>query len=451
MKKQPNIVLYFSDQQRADTIGCYNDAIDFTPNLDTLAAEGLQYAYAFTAQPVCGPCRAIFQTGRYPTETGCFRNNIALPPGTRTLAQRMYAAGYDAAYVGKWHLASTGPLEGAPEIDYQRRAIPPEYRGGYTGYWRASDLLEFTSDSRGGYLFDEHMQRHDFVGYRCNCITDYALEYLDQTPTDQPFFLTISHIEPHHQNNHGHYEGPEGSKDRFKNYPIPDDLTAFEGDYREEYPDYLGCCASLDENLGRIIAKLREKSIYDNTVVIYVSDHGSHFKTRNRDKHLCGYDDYKRSCHDACLRVPLIIGGGAIRKKKLVKDLVSTISLPKTILRLAGSSEADELCGEDLIAVANSDLPKKENHIFAQISESRVGRVLRTERYKLAVVAAGMPGGEYAAVDRYVGDFLYDLAADPCETRNLIDDTNYADIRAALYKILKDEIYAAERVCPVLE
>ena len=83
---KPNILFYFSDQQRADTCGCYGQRLNITPNLDQLAAEGVTFDYAFTPQPVCGPSRAIFQSGLYATQTGCFRNNIMLPHNIKTLA-----------------------------------------------------------------------------------------------------------------------------------------------------------------------------------------------------------------------------------------------------------------------------------------------------------------------------------------------------------------------------
>ena len=107
-----NIIFYFTDQQRWDTCGCYGQPLDITPNLDALAAEGVKFENAFSPQPVCGPCRALFQTGKYPTETGCFRNNIMLPKGIKTLGEYMEQdAGYETAYIGKWHLASDGELE----------------------------------------------------------------------------------------------------------------------------------------------------------------------------------------------------------------------------------------------------------------------------------------------------------------------------------------------------
>ncbi len=379
--KRPNILFYFSDQQRADTCGCYGQNLKVTPVLDQLAREGILYQWAFSPQPVCGPCRSIFQTGLYPTTTGCFRNNRALPSGIPTLGSYFTEAGYETGYVGKWHLASEGEHERPPSVDFQKNPIPLERRGGYSGFWRASDVLEYTSHGYDGYVFDEHMKRVDFSGYRVDCLTDFALEFLQQRSMDKPFFLTVSHIEPHHQNDANQHQGPIGSRETFKDFAIPADLQGLEGDYLEEYPDYLGACNSVDTNLGRIVDFLKEKDLYKDTVIIYTSDHGSHFRTRNRDNHLYGYDDYKRTGHDAALRVPLVIGGGACIEEvdsggKLVEALVSTAGLPKTMLRLAGISEKTPMIGEDLIAVAQDCIPGRDNSIFAQISESRVGRVM---------------------------------------------------------------------------
>lgn len=433
---RPNIVFYFSDQQRADTCGCYGQELDITPVLDGLAESGACFEQAFSPQPVCGPCRALFQTGLYPTETGCFRNNISLPPRVKTLANCLEEAGYETAYIGKWHLASNDYAPNGPDMDYQTKAVPQELRGGYTGFWRASDVLEFTSDGYGGYVFDENLRRREFSGYRTDCITDFALEFLDGYRGGRPFFMTVSHIEPHHQNTARHYQGPKGSKEKYAGCRIPSDLAAFpEGDYRAEYPDYLGACASLDENLGRIVRALKEKGLYDNTVIIYSSDHGSHFKTRNRDAHLCGADDYKRTCHDAALRVPLVIAGGPFAGKGRIRDMVSTASIPKTILALAGIN-APELAGEDLRDVAAGRTDGRKNEIFAQISESRVGRCIRTPDYLYSVYAPGKDGFMYMESDVYADDFLYDVSADPDELHNLIADSRYAAVKQELRKKL---------------
>ena len=445
-----NIIFYFTDQQRWDTCGCFGQPLDITPNLDALARDGVKFDNAFSPQPVCGPCRALFQTGKYPTETGCFRNNIMLPAGVKTLGQYIEEAGYETAYIGKWHLASDGELEKPPSIDHTVTAVPRELRGGYTGFWRAADVLEFTSHGYDGFVFDEHGQRVDFKGYRADCINDMALEFLDGYTGEKPFFMTVSQIEPHHQNDRRHYEGPEGSKERFKNFILPEDLKALGGNAAEEYPDYLGQCASLDENLGRLVAKLKEKGLYENTVILFASDHGSHFLTRNRDEHLNGYDDYKRSCHDACLHVPLVIAGGPYRGGRAVEELVSTASLPKTILALAGVDVGDAMIGENLLDVVEKKADNRPNEIFAQISESRVGRCIRTARYTYSVYAPGVNGGAAAASDRYADDFLYDMDQDPHQLNNVVADPAYAQVKAELRKRLLDWIWRAEGARPVI-
>lgn len=443
-----NIIFYFTDQQRADTCGCFGQPLDITPNLDNLAKEGVKFDHAYSPQPVCGPCRALFQTGKYPTETGCFRNNIMLPKGVKTLADYIEEAGYETAYIGKWHLASDGELEKAPVIDHTITAIPKELRGGYTGFWRTADVLEFTSHGYDGYVFDENDNRIDFKGYRADCIMDMALQFFDQYDRKKPFFMTISQIEPHHQNDHKHYEGPHGSKEKYKNFVLPGDLAALKGNAAEEYPDYLGQCASLDENLGRLIKRLKEEHLYENTVIIFASDHGSHFMTRNTDSHLHGYDDYKRTCHGAATHVPLVIAGGDYKGGKAVEELVSTESLPKTILAIAGVDVGDAMIGENLLDVVCGKTDNRPDEVFSQISESRVGRCIRTRHYLYSVYAPDKDGGACAASDLYADDFLYDLRTDPYELNNLIHDPAYDKVRLELREKLLGWIEKAEHSRP---
>lgn len=272
----------------------------------------------------------------------------------------------------------------------------------------------------------------DFQGYRADCITGLALEFFDRRDRTKPFFMTISHIEPHHQNDRGHYEGPEGSKEKYKDFVLPGDLQALGGNAAEEYPDYLGQCASLDENLGRLVARLKEEGLYDDTVIIFASDHGSHFKTRNQDGHLCGYDDYKRSGHDGSLHVPLVIAGGPYRGGAAVQELVSTASLPKTILALAGLDVGEAMIGENLFDVVEKKNDNRPNEVFAQISESRGGRCLRTPEYLYGVYAPGLHGGMAASAPAYADDYLYDLEADPWQLNNVAAHPDYAQVNAGL-------------------
>jgi uncharacterized sulfatase len=437
--RQPNILFLFSDQQRADTMGCYGQRLPVTPNLDALAAEGVRFANAFTCQPVCGPARAALQTGKWATQTGCFRNDIALPRGERTLAHCLGDAGYEVGYVGKWHLASCGK-----EQDYREKAVPPELRGGYRDFWIAADVLEFTSHSYDGHLFDAAGRRREFPPgrYRADVVADCALEFIESRPSGaRPFFLFVSWIEPHHQNDHNRYEGPHGSRERFADFDVPGDLADTAGDWRENYPDYLGCCHSLDANVARLRDALVRRGEWENTLLIYTSDHGSHFRTRN--------GEYKRSCHDACLRIPMIVRGPGFRGGRVAPELVSLLDATPTVLAAAGVTPPAQMVGRALQPLAAGGAADWRDLVYAEISEDHIGRCVRTARWKYAIRA---PSGErwsgcrQPGSDVYHEECLYDLAADPHERSNLVRSPQLASIRAELaQRLVRCMVEAGER------
>lgn len=162
MGTRPDVLIVLTDQQRPDTIGAYGQALPTTAALDSLAEEGTTFDAAFTVQPVCGPSRAALQTGMLPTDVGCWRNGLALPPGTPTMASRLAGLGYRTGYAGKWHLASDrGPFLPSDRTSarFEKRAVPPERRGGYCDVWVDADALELTSSAYRGHLFDEDGRR----------------------------------------------------------------------------------------------------------------------------------------------------------------------------------------------------------------------------------------------------------------------------------------------------
>jgi len=432
---RPNIIFYFSDQQRWDTLGCYGQKLPISPNLDQLAQEGTLFRNAFTCQPVCGPARACLQTGLYATQTGCYRNDKRLPQDVKPLAAYFNENGYETAYVGKWHLASDADAG----IDNRTAPVPEHLRGGYKDYWMAADVLEFTSHGYNGHVFDSENTRRDFIGYRPDCINNYAIDYIRNKETAAPFFLFVSQIEPHHQNDRNRFEGPDNSKERFKNYEVPGDLVGTEGDWRENYPDYLGQCHSMDENLGRLVNTLKEKGVWDNTILIYTSDHGSHFRTRN--------GEYKRSCHDGCIHIPMIAYGGAFSGGKTINELVSLIDIPATLLDCAGIAVPEAFRGQSLRGLANGEHTSWPQAVFLQISESQIGRCLRTHDWKYAVRAEG-DGWHESGADMYYEDFLYDLRTDPHERHNLADSPAHADIRQSLAAALVQQMEHAGENAP---
>lgn len=436
---KPNIIVFFSDQQRYDTVGCYGQELDITPNLDYMASEGVKFENAFTCQPVCGPARSCMQTGKYATQTECFINDIGLKEDEETIAKILNEEGYETAYVGKWHLASTHN-----ECDYSTSPVPKNKRGGYKDYWMASDILEFTSHGYDGYVFDKDNNKVEFEGYRADKITDFALDYLDNRNKEKPFLLFLSHIEPHHQNDRKDYEGPIGSKDKFKDYNIPKDLKDIDGDYEKFYPDYLGCCKSLDENLGRIRSKLKELDIEDNTIIIYTSDHGCHFKTKNKVLPEGGADDYKRSFYENTIRVPLIVYGPNFKGGKIVKELASLIDIPKTIIDVVKSNTPKTMEGVSLIDLVNENQTRDD--VFIQISESYLGRALRTKKYKYCIIDPKKHPYKDSYSLEYEEHYLYDLENDPLEKVNLINHKSYEDVREELRKRIKEYIKDIENI-----
>lgn len=420
-----NIIFYFSDQQRYDTANS-----EIMPNLMQLAEEGTFFENCYTCQPVCGPARACLQTGVYPTECGCHINGIPLPDDTASLADYFNENGYETAYIGKLHLAS-GKNDGE-NIKCEKTAIPKERLWGYK-YFRGADVLEFTSHGYDGYVFDENGNRIDFKGYRADRINDFAVEYIENYNSDKPFFMFVSQLEPHHQNDRKRFEGPKEKIDKYRDYKIPEDLTAFKGNYNEQYPDYLAAIESLDDNLGRLISKLKEKGIYDNTTIIYTSDHGCHFRTRNIE--------YKRSCHDSSIHTPLVIKGNGIEKGVRDKRIISLIDLPPTILSFAGIEIPKNYQGTAIHDKKDTEC------VFIQISETQCGRAIRTKDFTYSV-SSPLPLSSSSKV--YFEDYLYDNRVDKAQKNNLIKSKEYKEERTKLRKLLKEQVNKYESKNPVI-
>ncbi|MCB1026263.1 MAG: sulfatase-like hydrolase/transferase [Microthrixaceae bacterium] len=437
---RPNVLVVMSDQQRPDSCGVYGQRLPVTPALDGLAADGVVFDEAFTVQPVCGPSRAAFQTGRMPTAIGCWRNGLALPPGEPTLASRLHALGYQTGYVGKWHLASDrGPLlpDGRTAQRHETGAVPLERRGGYDA-WAAADALELTSGAYGGRMFDEDGREIRLEGYRVDAVTDVALDRLARFDTTRPFLLFVSFLEPHHQNNRMRTIGPVGWADRFRHFDVPGDLAGWRGDWRWNYAEYLACCASIDANLGRLTDALRVQGRLDGTLVVYTSDHGSHFRTRNLE--------YKRSCHDASIRIPLVLSGPGFRGGRRRSALRTNLDLVPTLVAAAGGTDPD-LDGRPL----QNDHGDDRDEVLIQISESHIGRALRTRTHTIGVRATTrnpLAGHLRPSADTYRLTHLYDNEADPHQRTNRTGTTSNRALAEHLADRLRHRIGRVEARTP---
>lgn len=419
---RPNVVVFFTDQQRWDTTGIHGNPLDLTPNYDRLARQGTDVHYASTCQPVCGPARSCLQTGRYATTTGCFRNGIPLPATEKTLAHHFREAGYATGYIGKWHLADEEP-------------VPEPKRGGYE-YWLAANALEFTSDAYRCELYNGEGHLMRLPGYRVDALTDAAIRFIDDR-REQPFFLFLSFLEPHHQNHLDDYPPPIGYRERYAGRWTPPDLAALGGSSAQHLGGYFGMVKRLDEALGRLQDALLSLELEEDTIVLYTSDHGCHFKTRN--------DEYKRSCHESSIRIPAALGGPGFIGGGQLSQQVSLIDFPPTLLNAAGLPVPPGMQGRSILPLARGHAEGWPEEVFLQVSETQVGRAVRTGRWKYGVDAPDRHGGLDPGSTQYVEAYLYDLRHDPYELTNLIGLESHAGVAAVMReRLLRRMVEAGE-------
>ncbi len=433
-QERPNVVVFFTDQQRADTTGVGGCPLELTPNFDRMATHGTHVAQSFTCQPVCGPARSCLQTGLYATQTGCWRNSIPLDPKHKTLAQYFNEAGYQTGYIGKWHLANNGVAG----------PVHKASRGGYD-YWLASNTLEFTSDAYDCTVYDNDEKAVKLPGYRVDALTDATLRFIDRKQAD-PFFLFLSFLEPHHQNHRDDFPAPTGYAERYTGKWTPPDLAALGGTAPQHLGGYYGMVKRLDEALGRLLDGLQSLNLHENTIVLFTSDHACHFKTRN--------GEYKRSCHDASLRVPTAFCGPGFDGGGRIAELVSLVDLPPTLLDAAGIAVPPVMQGRSVLPLlrgnnkaAQADWP---GEVFAQISESQIGRCIRTQRWKYSVSVPGAGGSSAPNSPTYTEEFLYDLLADPYELTNLVGFASHEAVKSVLRERLIRRMVQAGEAAPTI-
>ncbi len=425
--KQPNIVVYHSDQFRWDFVGANGlNSSTHTPNLDALAARGTNFTCAVTNQPVCAPSRSVTITGRYATETGVWRNGLGLREDLPTLATELRKAGYTANYIGKWHMAPGAEAEGGGS-----GPVKPEYRGGFLDLWEAANALERSSHPYEGTIWDRDGNPITFKDeYRVDFITDRAEKFLRQKQ-DKPFLLMISQLEPHQQNDLGRMVGPKGSAERFIDAFVPADLRSFPGDWHKQLPDYYGACESIDASVGRVRRVLDEEGLSENTIFVFMSDHGCHFMTRNQE--------YKRSTHNSSLRVPLLIEGPGFESARQIQEVAGIIHLAPTLLSAADVPVPASMKGRSMLpllrdAEARSQWPSCE---LIQISESMTGRAIRTKDWTYCIADPTGATDEPSSTN-YHEYQLYDQRNDPHELVNLAGRKEYRAIADECGEQLKE-------------
>ncbi len=433
----PNIVLYLSDQFRWDFLGINGrNGTTHTPNLDALASHGKNFTQAVTNQPVCAPSRSVIFTSRYATETGVWHNGLELDKSLPTLAAELRKVGYTANLIGKWHLALGDPaLGGGPG------AVKPEDRGGFLDLWEGANALEHTTHPYYGTIWDRDGNEITYKDqYRVDFLTDRAERFLRQKH-EKPFFLFLSQLEPHQQNDMHQPIAPNGVAARFANPTAPQDLRELPGTWQAQLPDYYGCIDAIDASVGRVRRILTEEHLADNTIFVFLSDHGCHFMTRNQE--------YKRSPHNSSIRVPLIFDGPGFRGAQQVPELVGLIDVAPTLLEAAGVPVPPSWKGRSLMPLLNDSQARAAwpNRQLIQISESMTGRAIRTPDWTYCV-ADTTGSTKLPAAATYHEYQMYDQRADPSELVNLAGRKEYRARADELREQLKDLLTAAGETAP---
>lgn len=433
--RAPNVLMICADQFRADFVGANreNPSVN-TPHLDALAARGVNFRQCMSNQPLCSPSRASFLTGRYATETGVWKLGIELDHSLPTLAAEFRKNGYTSNFIGKWHVSQTDLGGGKRQLGW----IPPgPSRGGFDDLWEGANVLELVSHPYEGNYWDNEGKNIGFRDeYRVDFITGRAVQFLEQKH-DNPWLLFLSQLEPHHQNDVDAFPPPKRYEDKYVDPFIPADLRNLPGNWRSRISGYYGCVQAIDDCIGTLVETLAKTGQLDNTIILFFSDHGCTFRTR--------LGEYKRSPHEASLRVPFILAGPGFDQSTTIEEVVSLLDLTPTLLDGAGIEPPADMRGKPLKPLVHDPKARLawDNTAYFQISESICGRGIRTPGWCYCAFDPSVPRGNAEYGKQYQDFALYSLAGDPAEMLNLVGRPEYKEIADLLRAELERRIVAA--------
>lgn len=439
-KTQPNVLMVCADQFRADFVGAaLENPSTRTPNLNALAKRGTSFRKAISNQPLCSPSRASFLTSRYATETGVWKLGIELDHTMPTIASAFKQAGYSTAFVGKWHVAAEDHAH--PEL--QGWVPPGPRRGGFDDLWEGANVPEVVSHPYEGSYWDDSGKNIGFKDqYRVDFYTERAVKFLEQSHT-RPWFLFLSQLEPHHQNDVDQFVPPKRYEGTFQDPHVPRDLLTLPGNWQSHLPGYYGCVQAIDDCIGRLVETLSKTGQLDNTVILFFSDHGNTFRTR--------MGEYKRSPHDSSIRVPFVVAGPGFDRAQVVEELVSLLDLAPTLLTAAGIAPAPGMRGRALqTLMAAGENATWDKAVFLQISASMCARAIRTPDWCYCVYDPTVDGGEVSHSLHYQEYALYSVTGDPEQHTNLIGRPQYREVATTLREELLRRITAAGEPLPTI-
>jgi arylsulfatase A-like enzyme len=449
---RPNILWICTDQQRYDTIGALGNSLIRTPNIDRLVRSGVAFTRAYCQSTVCAPSRASYLTGRYPRTTGCRQNGQILPPGERLISRMLADAGYVCGLAGKQHLASCsdGKAEargddGFSEFHWSHHPQPDWPENEYT-QWLAAQGKAWDQ------LYGEPISNYVVAGvpaelHQTTWCAEKTIEFI-RNHQDRPWFFNFNCFDPHHP-----FDPPPEYLDRYDpaDMPLPkcraDELqnkTTYQqldhewahnspgefhagamtdDDHRQVKAAYYAMVELIDDQVGRILAALEQTGQLENTLILFMSDHG---------EMLGDHGLYFKGPHfyEGAVRVPLVLAWDGRFKSALQADgLVELVDLVPTLLEATGLEIPPQVQGRSLMPLlsCDADPAHHRDYIYCEYYNAwtharSYGTMMRTVDKKIAV---------YHGVDE--GEF-YDLANDPDEFENLYFSNEYAALREQLLK-----------------
>lgn len=470
--KRKNILLITSDQQRWDTIG-YNNNILKTPNINVLAREGIIFDRAYTTNPTCTPARVSILTGQYPSRHGCYTIGTSLPENYACLVPAMLTGkGYDTSLIGKAHFTACmteGSFESKPNI--RDTAFFKKWSGPYYGFEHVQlsiahgDQEDTASMHYGVWLEEKGIDKKLYFGngqytdfgvwdlpeeyHYSKWTADKTIEAIDRAAgNDQPFFIWSSFQDPHNpclvpQPWASMYD-PEDMKifgsfpEEFDNKPPfykglnenwkYGDCLSFKKDWhcintlpwmddrkkREITAMYYGMISLMDKHIGRILDKLREAGLYDDTVIAFTTDHGDYLGNHGMWwKGLPAYEDTQK--------LPFVVRyPGCKNPGARSSSFQSLVDLGPTFLRIAEAELPPGMQGVDQSASWISAESSSRDHCLIEFRPSEDSFMQKTfirDNYKI-VFYSKPEWGE-----------LYDLSQDPDQLVNLWNDSRYQKIR----------------------
>ncbi len=406
---KPNVLLIFADQWRAQATGYAGDPNlqGKTPNLDTLAREGINFTHAVSGMPVCTPFRASLLTGQYPLTHGLFLNDVQLPDEALTLAEIYRESGYATGYIGKWHLDGHG-----------RRAPIPESRHQGFDYWK---VLECTHDYNDSYYYEDGDPQVKHWGeYDAFAQTRDAQRFMgEQVAAGVPFALVLAWGPPHNP----YQTAPAAYQALFDPEKIVLRPNVSDPSFKAQLAGYYAHIAALDKSLGDLIKTLEALKVAEDTILVFTSDHGDMLGSHDLQR--------KQKPWDESIRVPFLLRyarAHGTMAREISTPLNSPDILP-TILDLCGVAIPARVEGRSFAPIVRGEEGPEDRATLIQC----VAPFGEWQRNNGGQEFRGVRTARYTYARNLEGPWLlYDNEADPYQMSNLIDLPEHAELQARL-------------------